>query len=355
MPYSQNGAILIIVLWFIIIATLMIVTLASETRLSAKIVFHNKQALQAWNDTLYALRAAEMELFINRMPDPPGQEKEKPLGERKNKKYRFDGRKLDLAYPIPDTVIVRIYDHAGKINFHHLSKQHMRQLLEKRIGNEPAKLDALIDAWQDWIDKDDFKKVNGAEKDYYETLNPPYEPRNGPIETVKEILLIKGFDEVFSEVKMESAFTIYANRTDRINPNLATRETLVLLPGLDEEKVDIILTKRREKEFKSHNDFSEFIPPEQLTKFRPWINFSTSYFYTLAIQIKPSKKIEKLKKTSHNKAQDESSLPQDTQQAYMVTLHTTGFQQRAKILIVEPYGILPDTRHEDLKTNEYKE
>ena len=173
-PSQQSGAILIIVLWFMVIVTAMVAALASETRLSAQIVYYNKLALQNWNDTLKALQSAEMELLINMMPDPPGQEQDVPLSERKNKRYRFDGRVLDLAYPIPDTVTVRIYDEASKINVQRLPKQYMRQLLEKRIGDDPDKLTALLDAWEDWIDSDDLKRTNGAEKDYYETLSPPY-------------------------------------------------------------------------------------------------------------------------------------------------------------------------------------
>jgi len=48
----------------------------------------------------------------------------------------------------------------------------------------------LEDAWHDWIDGDELKRINGAEKDYYETLSPPYEPRNSRLETVEELLLI---------------------------------------------------------------------------------------------------------------------------------------------------------------------
>jgi general secretion pathway protein K len=267
----QNGAVLIIVLWFIIIVSIIVAALANETRLSAKVVLHNKMALDTWNDTLKALRAAEMELLINRMPDPAGEET--PLGEeKKNKRYRFNGQVIELAYPIPDTVSVRIYDHAGKINLLRLSKRNMRLFLENRIGNDPAKLDALEDAWQDWIDRDDFEHANGAEKDYYEKLDPPYEPRNDHLETVEEFRLVKGFAEVFEGVEINNAFTVYGS-TYKVNPNLATREALMLLPGLNEEIINTILIKRRETEFKSYNDFEEFMEPEQLVELKNWISF----------------------------------------------------------------------------------
>jgi general secretion pathway protein K len=369
-PNQQSGAILIIVLWFLVIVTAMVATLASETRLSAQIVHYNKLALQNWNDTLKALAAAQMELFINQMQDPPGQQQEVPLSERKNKRYRFDGRVLDLAYPIPDTVTVRIYDEAGKINIQRLPPPYMRQLLEKRLGQDPDKIAALLDAWQDWSDPDDLKRTNGAEKDYYETLSTPYEPRNALIETVEELLLIKGFAEAFKGIEIDTAFTVYGRNTG-VNPNLATREALMLLPGLNEDLVNTILTRRQEKEFKSFSDFNEFMQPEQLAELQrqQWmINFASGLdnVYTIAIQTKNSEAIDEKKDKSESSEKktednlktkadnqednttDSSSSELEQQRAYLVTVQPTGSNQKPKVLLVNPYGVLPDTRHETL-------
>jgi general secretion pathway protein K len=367
----QRGAILIIVLWFIVIVTVMVAALATETRLSAKAVFYNKMGMQTWNDTLHALNAAQRELAINRMPDPPGEEKEIPLGERKNKKYRFDGRVLDLAddlpdFPIPDTVQARIYDHAGKINLLRLSnnRRKMRDLLKKRIGDDPEKLDPLLDAWKDWIDKNDLKHANGAEKDYYEKLDPPYEPRNAPLETVEELLLIKGFAEVFEGVEITAAFTVFSERGPKVDPNLATREALMLIPGLDEGLVNTILTQRREKEFKSNRDFNELVEPEQLAKFRSWMDFSYRRMkqslhrkyccYTIAVQVKPPEEIDKSETEEEaantealNEQEETATQPQEeNQRAYMITVKYRDPRKFLPlILMVNPYGVLPDTRH----------
>jgi len=349
----QTGAILIIVLWFIAMVIILVAVLARETRLSATVVFHNKQRLQTWNDTLQALQAAQMELLINRMPDPPGEEKS--LNERqKNKKYQFDGRILELAYPIPDTVQVRIYDLAGKINIRLIPLPRMRQLLQKRIGDQPDKLSELEDVWQDWIDRDEFKRANGAEKDYYETLSPPYEPRNSRFETVEEFLLLKGFAEIFQDVEIDTAFTVYGN-TFGVNPNLATREVLMLLPGTDAEIVNQILIKRREKEFKSHRDLNEFITPEQFAELRPWLRFNTSGYYTIAVQTKNPAEIAQSQQEAEAGTVEEPEPPPETatptsqqpyQRAYMLTVQPRGFNRLPKILEVNPYGVLPNTSHE---------
>ena len=48
------------------------------------------------------------------------------------------------------------------------------------------------DAIMDWIDEDDETREFGAEFDYYQSLGSPYEPNNGPFNTVEELLLVRG-------------------------------------------------------------------------------------------------------------------------------------------------------------------
>ncbi len=50
----------------------------------------------------------------------------------------------------------------------------------------------VADAILDWLDEDDDPRPYGAEVDYYSTLPTPYEPANGPITSVEELLLVKG-------------------------------------------------------------------------------------------------------------------------------------------------------------------
>lgn len=50
----------------------------------------------------------------------------------------------------------------------------------------------IADSILDWLDPDDIPRTNGAEREYYSGLSPPRVPKNGPIETVEELLLIKG-------------------------------------------------------------------------------------------------------------------------------------------------------------------
>lgn len=53
----------------------------------------------------------------------------------------------------------------------------------------------IIDSLKDWLDsKDDdaITGLNGAESDYYENLDPPYACKNGPIDHLDELVLVRG-------------------------------------------------------------------------------------------------------------------------------------------------------------------
>ncbi|HUY93346.1 MAG TPA: hypothetical protein VMV10_31760 [Pirellulales bacterium] len=50
----------------------------------------------------------------------------------------------------------------------------------------------VADAILDWIDADDTTRTNGAEREYYNGLSPGYSPKNGPLESVEELLLVRG-------------------------------------------------------------------------------------------------------------------------------------------------------------------
>jgi type II secretory pathway component PulK len=56
----------------------------------------------------------------------------------------------------------------------------------------PDMTEDTADAILDWLDADDDERPLGAEVAYYSGLNPPYAAKNGPLETVEELLLVRG-------------------------------------------------------------------------------------------------------------------------------------------------------------------
>src|SRR5207247_1078297 len=56
----------------------------------------------------------------------------------------------------------------------------------------PNMQDDIANSILDWMDPDDEPRSNGAENDYYQTLPNPYRAKNGPLDTIEELLLVKG-------------------------------------------------------------------------------------------------------------------------------------------------------------------
>lgn len=70
---------------------------------------------------------------------------------------------------------------------------------EERIGLAyiamsaiPDMTDDVVDSILDWLDSDEDRRPGGAESDYYESLNIPYSCKNGPMDSIDELLKIQG-------------------------------------------------------------------------------------------------------------------------------------------------------------------
>ena len=76
----------------------------------------------------------------------------------------------------------------------------------------PGMTEDVADSILDWIDEDDDTREYGAEFDYYQSLDPPYSPKNGPLDTVEELLLVRG-------VHPQLLFGQDANRNGMVDPS----------------------------------------------------------------------------------------------------------------------------------------
>ncbi len=83
-----------------------------------------------------------------------------------------------------------LVDEAGKVNLNSDSPQELLEMLLK-LPNMTAELaNSIID----WQDEDQDVSAGGAEGEYYLLLPDPYQCKNAPLETIEEVLLIKGGD-----------------------------------------------------------------------------------------------------------------------------------------------------------------
>lgn len=319
---GQRGSILVLTLWTVVLLGVLVTALASETRLAARVVQAQQEDVATWAALVSALHQAEMELMLETMPLPPDAF-ETPEDMARTPRYRFNGEALQLHYPQAEDIVVRIEDHSGKINLRALEAEQMRALLQKRLGlratQRDDRVESLIAAWVDWQDLNDQAISIGAERDYYLGLDPPYEPRNGRIESVAELLLIRGFAEVFAGVDLEAAFTLYGEDA-RINLNVATFEALQLLPGLDDETIAAILEWRQENEFRGNGDVVRLLDAPVMAQLRPWLdNRKQGNHFTILAHARPTR------------------AGASTYSAWAETVEVRGPMERPRVLRVDPY------------------
>jgi len=69
-----------------------------------------------------------------------------------------------------------------------------RLLRQEHFHLEDNEARTIIDSLIDWIDggDGDWEEEFGAESSYYLSLDPPYSCKNGPVEFIEELLLVKG-------------------------------------------------------------------------------------------------------------------------------------------------------------------
>ncbi|MCU7834267.1 MAG: general secretion pathway protein GspK [gamma proteobacterium symbiont of Taylorina sp.] len=312
----SRGSVLIIVMWLIMLGLILVTAMAVNIRLSATTVINYNESLHSWSRILASLNKAHMELLINQMP---------AINVRKTSSFKktseensFDGRALKLSYPGSDGMTIRIMDLSGKLNISGLNEIKIKQFLEHNLGEYNKNIPLMSDAWLDWIDKDDLKRLNGAERQYYKKNNLSYQPRNDNFMSVDEIRLIKGFDEVFKDIDLETVLTLYG-KSGTVNPNFASAEVLKMLPGMSEEAAKELIAARKIQPFKNMSEVSIHLSPSVISKVSGWMNFKKSDYYTIIIHADTLK--------------DERSV-----YAYVEEVKVNNFSKPPTVLRVIPYA-----------------
>jgi len=108
--------------------------------------------------------------------------------------YRFS---IVADDPSDDEDFVRfgITDESAKLNLNQASEDQLLVLVRAAVGdNEEINPQEIVDAILDWRDADPTPRgENGdTEAEYYRSLDKPYRIKNGPFDTVEEMLLVKG-------------------------------------------------------------------------------------------------------------------------------------------------------------------
>jgi general secretion pathway protein K len=139
---------------------------------------------------------------------------------------------------------VRVNDEGGKLNLNQVDESTLRQSFTN-LKFDAKVSEALTDAILDWRDTDPLTRLHGAESDYYLTLPLPYPAKDGPFDTLDELLLVRGVTPALFYGGLRDLFTVYAGGSGGAT-NLLTAGPLVLqaVLGLDAAAAQDMVQRR---------------------------------------------------------------------------------------------------------------
>jgi type II secretory pathway component PulK len=255
--HRETGSILILVLIVLSSMTALSVGLAYRTRIELKLAQAHAKRAQAHYLALGGIERAKaligaVELSAETMPALctfMAGAADEALFEQVPEFTATKGRAL--AYSLQDEQSyfnVNLSDPAAWENLGIFSRDHLSAIL-------------------DWTDSDDDAGPGGAETDFYMRLPAPYAAKNAPCATLKELLLVKGTDQMpyrpaalgsddasengsrrpgrdrrARQVGLLDVFTVYGD--GRLNANTASPMLLAALPGCDEAAVEALMAWR---------------------------------------------------------------------------------------------------------------
>jgi len=224
---TQSGVALVLVLWVSVLLTVIASSFIVERRTEAMIMRNSISLARAEAAADAGVHRGIHEMYrSDNAPD----------------RWKRDGTVQEWAFDaIP--VRVQMLDESARIDINTASDVLLRGLLTSSGLNdqEAAK---LLDAILDWRDPDSLKRPNGAEEPDYRDAGLAYKPANSAFQAIEELQLVLGMRPDLYR-RLAPSITVFS-RQPGVNPQLASREVLLAIPGLTPEIVDKYIADREE-------------------------------------------------------------------------------------------------------------
>lgn len=255
----RQGAALIVALWTVLILSLLIGGMAYEMHIEAGIMSYARKRMKAQVAARGGVEYAKF-LLAKSLQSSAFDDLDDPKND-----YLLKAKNLAKGISAQaevemggSTAKVDIQPEAGRRNVNMLEDADWEELLDL-AGVPEEDWPELIDCFMDFKDENDEHRLNGAEESdaYYKEQG--YAPKNAPLDTVDELMLIKGFTPEIvyggpppdpkSEPLKGIAQLLTTFGDGKVNVNTASREVLMTLTAdngkmMDDWVVDDILNKR---------------------------------------------------------------------------------------------------------------
>jgi len=199
---DERGIALLLVLWVITLLTVICAEFSWTMRTETVIARNYKEGEQAYYTAEAGINKAIVELMrnLNQPPPAPSTEEE---SEEIEEERRWEPGLEPIRFSFDESACeVIIEDENNKLSINAFLREakknptRLKALLEEKIGLEGEERDIVADSMIDWWDADhDITGINGAERDYYLSLDDPYECRDAELPVIEELLLVRGVTE----------------------------------------------------------------------------------------------------------------------------------------------------------------
>lgn len=292
-PMRRRASILVGLLWCLALLSIVVISVLHTARLDLLVQKNYGDRIQARYLALAGIEKAKALLYQD-------------LRERQRSRKNHTGDLYDNAADFKDVpfgpgkfsvfrpptenesgeVVYGIADEESRLNVNYAAAQELAKL--------PGMAPEIVAAITDWRDEDNTISPGGAEAEYYTSLKPPSLPRNGTIQTTRELLMVRGISnqlllgegEHFPELPDTNEPPVEASQTiadrgweeflcvngwamnvnaageDRVNAQNADEKTLSGVQGITQDIAKAIVAYRGQNQLQSLADLLDVTAPQ---------------------------------------------------------------------------------------------
>lgn len=292
---DQSGAALFMVIWVLALLLVIVGQFSFGMRAEVNATRQYKEAAVA--HYIAEAGVSQAIVAILKQQKPPAEEDDPAILEDAETVWRVN-------VPLPEVPFAegryRVYidNESGRVNIN-TAERGVLQMLVDHFDLSESRRDTIVDAILDWRDSDELHRLNGAESDYYQTLPEPYRCKNGPFDSVSELLLVRGITPDIYDSGLREMVTVVLADGERgrergsqkrarrmaasgaVNINAARAEMLAVLPKMTEDSVQDILVFREQDDFQSLEQVADVVGSDIFEAIAPFITLELSPYYVI--------------------------------------------------------------------------
>jgi general secretion pathway protein K len=274
---SEEGAVLLLVLWVVALISVLVLSWAQEWRTEVKLAAHFREAHKCRRLAEAGVYYAIGKMVTSKSIEERGMEMGQELATETSGTWQGDQRLYRLEMP-GGWAEVHVADEAGKLNLNLASEKILANLFSA-LGYEDKSVMTMVASILDWRSSDRQLRVYGAKSNYYLSLDPPYPARNDKFEVVEELSWVRGFENTTLLPRWADCLTVQ-KEDNEININTAPLEVLQAC-GISSDLARNLIATRQEAPFRQLSGVSELTRTAAASGFQTQFTVRSSSFFTI--------------------------------------------------------------------------